>query len=144
MRLCTFLTCNIRSSIPTSVNILDLTSKTIHTMTKNRWKSPVPMKNFWPACNHKAPFFPRHMIPTAERLEIIPTHWNDVKTSLESTSNSVSINKIWCAEGSGRSKRFDNLNVIFWWSIRQARLLQIVQRVQPRRSRCTWYIGFQL
>ena len=55
MRLFTFLTCNIRSSIPTSVKILELISKTIHTMTKNRWQSPVPMNNSWPAWNHKAP-----------------------------------------------------------------------------------------
>ena len=54
MRLCKFLTWYIRSSIPTSVDILELTSKTVHTMTNNRWQSPDLMNNLRPAWNQKA------------------------------------------------------------------------------------------
>ena len=77
-------------------------------------------------------------------------HWHHIHT-LKLLQDIIGIHikfifhkKIWCAGGSGRSKRFDNLNVLFWWSIRLSRGLQIVQRVQPRRSHHTWYGRFQL
>ena len=60
-----------------------------------------------------------HLVSQSGGLGVIPTQWDDISPSLESTPNSVPKIKIWVIGGDRGTKCSCNINVCHWWSIQR-------------------------